>query len=330
MGLISFTLILEIFSVVLNNPNLKQFIIFNKLVNVFGFLVTPIIPFMGYIFCREWANRYKKEKIKVNSMHLIPLFINGIAALMSYNGNILFHITSENVYERGPLFFILPCVCYIYIGCNLYYIYKERKKFAYSELVIFSSFYIVPAVFTIIQLKYSAYLTIWNSTAIVIVITYIFILNDHVHRDSLTGLENRLSYEHFAQNVSHKKINKLFIVYVDIDDFKSINDKYGHFEGDEAIKAFANLLVESFPIRQKKLIRLGGDEFLILLEERQREKVADYIQNLIQHVEEYNNSGEKRYKLRFSYGMAGYSNEYNSVNQLLESADQLMYEQKQL
>lgn len=329
MGLICFTLILEIFSVLLNNSNLKQFIVLHKLVNIIGFIVTPSIPFLGYMFSKEWINRYQKEKIKVNNILLLPLVINGIGTLISYNGSGLFHITSENIYERGPLFFILPCVSYIYFGHNLYFIYNQRKKFTCLELVIFSLFYIVPAVFTIIQLKYFVYLTTWNSAAIIIVIAYIFILNDQAYRDSLTGLENRLAYEHYAQNINNKKLNKLFIVYIDIDEFKTINDQYGHFEGDEAIKAFANLLALSFPLRQKKLIRLGGDEFLILLEEQQREKALVYMQNLTKYVEEYNNRGEKPYRLKFSYGMVCYTNAYESIGKLLEHADQLMYDQKQ-
>lgn len=328
MGLTCFTLILEIFSVLLNNPNLKQFMVLHKLVNIIGFIVAPIIPFIGYIFSKEWVNRYQKERIKVNNILILPLIINGIGTLLSYNGSGLFYITSKNIYERGPLFFILPCVSYIYFGYNLYFIYKYRKKFTCRELIIFSLIYIVPAIFTCIQLKYYIYLTTWNSTAIIIVITYIFILNDRSYRDSLTGLENRLSYELYAQNVDRKKLNKLFVIYIDIDEFKTINDQYGHNEGDEAIKTFANLLVESFPLRQKKLIRLGGDEFLVLLEEQQREKVEAYIQNLTQLVEKYNNKGEKPYRLKFSYGMSCYTDAYESIYQLFEHTDKLMYEQK--
>ena len=329
MGLICFTLILEIFSVLLNSPNLKQFIVVHKLVDITGCIVAPIIIFIGYLFSREWANRYQKEKIKEKKILLLPLFINGIAALISYNGSGIFHISSENIYERGPLFFILPCVCYIYFAYNLYFIYKQRKKFTYSEQIMFSLFYIIPAIFTSIQIKYSIYLTSWNSTAIIIVIIYVFILSDQAYRDIMTGLENRLSYERYAENINYKKINKLFIVYIDMDDFKIINDLYGHYEGDEAIKAFATLLVESFPLRRKKLIRVGGDEFLVLLEEKHQEKVVIYIENLTRNVEIYNNSGQKPYRLKFSYGMAGYTKDYENLKQLLEYTDKLMYNQKQ-
>lgn len=329
MILIWITLLLEVASIELNNPHLKQFIDLNKIVNIIGFSVTPCILFVGHIFCVEWVNRYQKERIKINYILLVPIVINGLGALMSYNRNILFYITNENVYKRGPLFFILPTVSYIFFIYNLYFIYKQRNKLTTAEITMFSCFFIVPAILTGIQIKYYIYLTTWNSAAIVTVIAYIFILNDQSNRDSMTGLENRLSYEQYSQNISGKKLNKLFMIYLDIDNFKDINDKCGHNEGDEAIKTFANLLLTTFSLRRKKIIRLGGDEFLILLENQQEKQVKDYIDKLYKCVEEYNDTKNKSYKLNYSYGMAKYTNCYENINQLLEHTDQLMYEQKQ-
>ncbi len=114
-----------------------------------------------------------------------------------------------------------------------------------------------------------------------------------------------------------------------MDKFKKINDQYGHPEGDEAIKKFAGILVESFVLRRKKLIRVGGDEFLVLLEEESREKVDFYLQKLIQNVKEYNEIEKKPYKLKFSYGCVHYTDDYENIYQLYEQADQLMYQQKQ-
>ncbi|GEA31272.1 GGDEF domain-containing protein [Clostridium diolis] len=328
MGLTAFAIMLEILSVILNNPNLKQFMVMQKIVNVLGFSVTPIIPFLGYIFSKEWVNRYQKDKIKLNKILLLPLLINGIMAFVSYSVNLLFYVTSENTYERGHLFFILPCVSYFYFGYNLYFIYKQRKRFSWWELRIFNLFYIAAGVFTGIQIVYSSYLTIWNGTAMMIVIIYIFILNDQVHRDRLTGLENYSSYERYIENISFKRINKLFIINIDIDDFKSVNDKFGHNEGDEALKMFANLLIESFSLRRKKLIRVGGDEFLILLEVERQEIVDNYIQNLNKNIEAYNKTKEKPYELKFSYGVACCSNAKEDIHDILKCADKLMYEQK--
>ncbi|PRR82618.1 GGDEF domain-containing protein [Clostridium vincentii] len=329
MGLVCFSLLLETVSILLNNEDLKQFVVLHKLVNIIGFMMAPVILFIGSIFNKEWINRYQKEKLVVNKILLIPLIINGVAALISYNKNGVFHVTSQNLYERGPLFFITPCVTYIFFSYNLYIIYKHREKLTYSEFCTLSLLYIVPAIFTSIQLRYSIYLTAWNSAAIIIVISYIFILNDQAYRDTLTGLQNRLAYDHYSQNISQKKLKKLNIVYIDIDDFKAINDRYGHCEGDEAIKVFAYLLRESFQLRQKKLIRLGGDEFLIIIENQPTENVTAYIESLVQNFEDYNNRGEKPYRLSFSYGRSCYTKPVKNICQLLECADKSMYEQKQ-
>lgn len=322
-------LILETFSVILSNSNLKEFMVLNKLVNIFGFILAPSILYIGYLFSREWASTYQNEKIKVNYILILPLLINALGALSSYNFNVLFYITSNNIYERGRLFFVLPCVSGIYIVYNLYFIYKHRKKFTYEECALFSSFYIVPAIFSIVQLIHPSDLTIWNSTAIILVITYIFILNGQSNCDGLTGLENRLSYEHYVQNINDKMKNKLFFIYMDLDEFKKINDQCGHFAGDEVIKKFASLLIESFVLRKKKLIRVGGDEFLVLLEEESREQVDFCLQKLIQNVKEYNDRAEKPYKLKFSYGCVLYTDDCESIYELYQKADRLMYEQKQ-
>lgn len=226
MGLTCIILILEIFGVLLDNPYLKEFMVLHKLVNVIGFIIAPTIPLLGYTFVKEWVNRDQKEKIKSNKILLLLYLINAIAALISYEGSGIFHITSENNYERGPLFFLSPCISFIYFVYSIYFIHKQRKKFTQSEFVLFNLIFIIPVVCTTIQLKYPVYLTIWNSMAIIIVITYIFILNDHVYRDSLTGLENRLSYEHYAQNIHRKKLSRLSVVYMDIDELKLINDHY--------------------------------------------------------------------------------------------------------
>ena len=329
MGLTCIILILEIFGVILDNPYLKEFMVLHRLVNVIGFIIAPTIPLLGYAFVKEWVNKDQLEKIKSKKMLLFLYLVNAIAALISYAGSGIFHVTSENIYERGPLFFLSPCISFIYFVYSIYFINKQHKKFTRSEFLFFNFIFIIPVLCTIIQLKYPVYLTIWNSMAVIIVVTYIFILKDHAYRDSLTGLENRLSYEHYAQNIHRKNLNRLSVVYMDLDELKLINDHYGHFAGDEIIKQFADLLVKSFPLKHKKLIRLGGDEFLILLEGQKSEMVAAYIQNLNQHVEAYNSIGEKPYNLKFSYGTACYTNEYKNIYQLLDYADQLMYEQKQ-
>ena len=329
ISLIILVLVLEMIDTILNNSNLKQFIMIHWVVNILGFMIAPCIPFLGYILVKGWINRYNNEETKTSWLLGIPLAMNAIATLMGIFGYGSFYITSQNIYHRGPLLFVLPSICYFYFGYSLLYIFKNYKKFVLSEQIIFSLFYVVPAIFISIQLRYPVYLTTWSSAAIVIIITYIFILNDQAYCDSLTGLGNRLFYERYTQNLNRKNLRQLYLVFIDIDKFKSINDQYGHKEGDEAIKIFAHLLLQSFPLRKKRIVRLGGDEFLVMIQENNKHKAEEYVCNLTNRLMEYNNREEKPYKLTFSYGLSRYLKDYENVCQLLENADQLMYEQKQ-
>lgn len=332
MGLIGITLILEVVSVLSNGPQHMQWMIWNKLSNMAGFIIAPCIPLLGYLFCREWTVRFEKRYAyypKVNILLFIPILINTIASVISYNGGQLYRITGENIYERGPFFFILPCVSFFYFIYSLIFIWVRNKKFSRGEILLFSLLFAVPALSTIVQLQYYFYLTTWNSAAFIIIISYIFILNDQVYRDGLTGLENRLSYENYSQKIRRKKLGRIGMIYIDIDNFKMINDRFGHFEGDEAIKSFADLITDSFELPKTRIIRFGGDEFLIITEAQRQEKIDACMEALVQNVNRFNETSKKPYILDFSYGIGRYSDEYEDLNALMNHIDHIMYGNKQ-
>ena len=89
---------------------------------------------------------------------------------------------------------------------------------------------------------------------------------DKSRQDLLSGLYNKLTFEYEAAGyLAHQKdgeVSALFII--DLDDFKQVNDKYGHQTGDELLKSFAEILTQSF--RSSDILgRVGGDEFMVLM-----------------------------------------------------------------
>lgn len=330
MGMTCFILVFEVFSVLLNVPGMKNWITLNKLVNLAGFMFAPLIPFFGYLFCIEWIKRFRntESEIRVNYISLLPIAINVVFSVVSYNGGQLYSITDNNEYIRGPLFFVLPGICFIYFIVSLYFIFGHRRKYTLSERILFSMIFITPAFLTIVQLWNSSYLTIWNSTAIVVILTYVIILNDQIYRDSLTGLENRLAYEQFIQKLNKNNFKRIYMIYIDIDNFKNINDRFGHSEGDEALKIFANLIIDNFQLRHKKILRVGGDEFLIIIKDKNEEKIKECLKNLKTQIEDYNSRKEKPYEINYSYGLEQYSDAFESMNQLLDHVDHKMYKHK--
>jgi len=319
-------LILEALSVVLNTPYHVTWIAFHKVVNVLGFALSPLIPFVGYLFIIKWINRFSRVKIAIQKVLLIPIVVNGVLALLNYKGAFLFYITENNIYERGPYFFVLPTVCYMLFAYNLYIIFKHRKGLTFSECVVLSLFYIGPSISALIQIKYASILTAWNSAALIVVMTYIFILNDQSYRDNLTGLENRMAYEHYAQSLEDKNHFQMCMIFLDIDNLKDTNDRHGHHAGDELLKKFSNLLRDSFP-RSRKLIRLGGDEFLVILEEKNQQIVEEKVERLLQKTTKENEDMTNEVPISYSYGLVSRQSG-ESLQQLLKRADQLMYAQK--
>lgn len=92
------------------------------------------------------------------------------------------------------------------------------------------------------------------------------ILKDKSSTDLLTGLKNKVSFEEESRKALSARISGAFyiLLILDFDNFKHVNDKYGHQTGDEALKGFAALLVREF--RTKDIIgRVGGDEFMVLV-----------------------------------------------------------------
>lgn len=148
-------------------------------------------------------------------------------------------------------------------------------------------------------------------------------------RDELTGIPNRREMENLLQ----KKYDNLrysgegfFVVSVDMDGLKYINDHYGHLEGDVALKALAKILEEE---QGKKGVaaRTGGDEFQICMDTQSQGDVEERIAAIRSRISEFNEKQEKPYKLSASIGYARCDRNVPLLN-CLQQADKNMYQEK--
>jgi len=320
-------LILEILSVLLNSSMYISFITAHRIVDTLGFLLTPLVPICALLYVCKRISKYKKIHISKLLWLSLPFLVHSIISLGSFNLNWIFAITNENIYVRGPLFFISPITSFFYYFINLVVLYQVRDKISREALIILSLLAVIPSLFSIVQLYYFIYLTIWNSVAIAVVINYIFIVHNQMKLDPLTRLGNRAAYDEYLVVLGRKGNIVLAVVNIDLDDFKTINDVYGHHEGDKVLQLFARQLEEVFE-GKGVCIRWGGDEFIILLNENQPEFLKRYIETLNNNINTYNESSNKPYHIKFSYGMAIFNNTYKTLHELIEYSDKLMYEEK--
>jgi diguanylate cyclase (GGDEF)-like protein/PAS domain S-box-containing protein len=150
--------------------------------------------------------------------------------------------------------------------------------------------------------------------------------------DELTGLFNRRGF--FTLSEKHCKLanrtrRKMSLLYVDLDDMKTINDKLGHNAGDQALMDTAKILKESF--RESDIIaRIGGDEFAVLLTEHSESDIENIIiTNIKNNLAAHNKQGLRNYKLSLSMGVVYYDPKNPcSIDNLLTKADAFMYHAK--
>ena len=149
--------------------------------------------------------------------------------------------------------------------------------------------------------------------------------------DNLTGLANRRVFNEIlegAMEQAKRRDETLAILFIDLDNFKPVNDTWGHNTGDKVLVEIAGRLKSSLR-SSDSVARIGGDEFLILLNpvgnRMETEKVANKI---IQKIAEPIKIGEKSINIGMSIGISLYPDRETSVDQLIINADSAMYKIK--
>jgi len=162
-----------------------------------------------------------------------------------------------------------------------------------------------------------------------LLMVFIFDQSKRVVTDYLTGVANRRQFENHIANLKPKQIDKnLAGMLIDLNDFKSINDTYGHVYGDEVLIELAKVLKTTFTANDF-IARTGGDEFVILFKVKKTRSVATATRNLIENVNVFNASGRFPFDVKFSYGVLLFdAAKYSSIADFIAQIDQLMYRQK--
>ena len=157
-------------------------------------------------------------------------------------------------------------------------------------------------------------------------------LNYMAHYDPLTGLGNRsflnLRLEHAVEQARRHDM-RIAVLFIDLDRFKNVNDSLGHPLGDEVLVSVARLLKQR--LRQEDtLVRLGGDEFLVVLENMGApEQAAILARDLIHCINQpLMLSGQREVYVGCSIGISLFPEDANDVTQLVSNADAALYQAK--
>ncbi|HSE39245.1 MAG TPA: GGDEF domain-containing protein [Acidobacteriota bacterium] len=148
------------------------------------------------------------------------------------------------------------------------------------------------------------------------------------HTDFLTGLPNRRTFiERISAEIERaKRYNRsITIAYIDLDNFKTLNDRYGHAEGDKALQKIASTL--RLNIRTSDFAaRMGGDEFIVFLPETNDTQAVSSLMHLHSSLNQVTQS--QQLQITFTIGAVTYDKPTCSPEEMIKAADRIMYSAK--
>ena len=153
------------------------------------------------------------------------------------------------------------------------------------------------------------------------------LLIEQANQDYLTGLDNRYSLERSEQKWINAEASPFSVLFLDLDNFKNINDSYGHSFGDLILKQVADRL-RSFFVKPATVCRQGGDEFIILSPKIDRSSLEYLAQEVLSKLSKPYEVGQYSFTIGASIGICRYPRDGDSFDSLLSAADTAMYKAK--
>ena len=151
-------------------------------------------------------------------------------------------------------------------------------------------------------------------------------LQYRLHHDILTGINNREHFESIFNKFNEQLNTAIAIILCDLDELKFTNDNYGHREGDALLKAIAGLL-NQFSDEDTVVARIGGDEFVLLVAEKNVKEIEQLVKNIFEEIDVHNESGSNKI-IKMSVGYAFALNSMGQMSEIFSQADKNMYKNK--
>ena len=278
----------------------------------------------------ELKNDLRRNRF-IKFLFMLPFLFPVIALALNLGNNWVFTLNDEGHYLRGPgyhavmIFFSVATLL-----CCVRHITRSMRESdpivrSHLRLIVSFPFSIVGAwVFSNIG---ETIPVICIFMMIELLCLYIGSSQQQISMDKLTQVNNRQNLISFLNYKLETHESRMYLLMIDVDYFKSINDTYGHLEGDKALIRVAEAMKQACQAYKKRpyIARYGGDEFMIILEGT-RQEASDLRAGIIEHLKTLQEEAAD-YELTVSIGLAECCCGMNARD-LIQAADEEMYKIK--
>ena len=300
----------------------------NYVFTVIYFLLNGLVPLLWFKYMYIFYDTSPKKSI--SQITAIPYLLYLILIFINCFTDILFSININNQYQREDGFWLIVILNMTYILASVVVIILAitRNRGFRSEGKHILLGMLLVALGIVLQLYFWEDSFILLTFLLFMLIVFLRFQNLEMLVDPLTGLGNRRRMQLYIDKLSRKRKGEFSAIVFDIDDFKDINDLYGHIYGDRVLIVISKILEKSAGNKKITCIRYGGDEFIVITP---KEEVNEFIAKFKKLLSEFNDHKEFPSKIDVSIGVSEFTvNSEINMEYIINTADKLMYEKKKL
>jgi len=273
---------------------------------------------------------------KINTLLRVPLLVICALDAASIFTGWFFFIDAQGHYQSTSLFWFHTAVDYFYLLIpTVYSVYRARRtpsRQDRAEYMTYALYMIAPLLAGLLEDVFPRVPLLALNIFMMILILFLMIQNKQIYNDALTGLNNRGRLTNYMEEALAKASpdHPLLLFVMDINNFKSINDHYGHLEGDNALRIFADVLREVASKYYAFIARYGGDEFCVVMyaANHDPEEIVEVIHQKLKNKRIEIKGVNDSYLVTVSIGYTICDKTDKEPNAAFERADSHLYENK--
>ena len=284
---------------------------------------STVIAFDWFAKTGAFKTKLRRILLAIPAMIVLPLCIYDLVS-----GKFELNVFSVEFGLSGIVSTIVMAAYFVFTGV---FAFVNATKVSGTQRILFLAFggaALIPFAFMVIGfftqrgMEYR-----WFPYALMVLLAILFIFRFKVTLDGLTGIKNRSAFDYEIRDKvnNYNRYHSVYLMYLDINYFKMINDNYGHDAGDKALVLFGKALHNEAEAMNADAFRLGGDEFGVIFCHHNKKEVDEFIKRVTAKVEK----NEFKFNFTFSVGTAKYVKGM-SVTDFLNAADKEMYENKRI
>lgn len=302
--------------------------------NLISYVIGSVSTFYWFIYSETVeGNKYvfsRKNRIKIAIpieifmvLSIAFIFIIGFIKIPALKKGFYFYyylITSFT-----PLLYAIPALI-----CSISRALKKENSDKKNLYIIMGFYPVVIFIGCFFQIRFLHIPIVCFVVSLALLCVYLSSLSELVSVDALTKLNNRNEFNNFVKRSVRNGDSKKWVFFIDVDKFKSINDNYGHLEGDKALILVAEALKISCKNAPNKyfLARYGGDEFIIVANPEDVYDSDEFKTIVSSNLNEYCYKANLKYNLSVSIGASLVDFNKDSIENCLKQADKRLYIEK--